>query len=235
MDSTLCLRSKWLFQQVLMLVLGLLNYQVELSLYFALTFLRLLTLYPTKINPQHYISTLNAPQLPKLFTSYYPHKATLSVITAYNESPIFGTYYIATENYLDGHGIHWSLTSNASKGMDYNPDSDFQSRPFVLYTVRDSIKHRVCQVFCLSERGPRHCAVGSPVVESPWWEVVGEGDTLRKSVNANGEIVDKLQKGERETRTGNLCVRIPGDHVLKFFDRGGCTELVKKMKPLFFN
>ena len=131
--------------------------------------------------------------------------------------------------------LPWNLTAHARQGNHYNEDFDFEKRPFVLYTIRDSIRHRATQIFCLSERGPRYCPVGSPVVEVPWWEIVGKGDSVAKEVNSKGEIVEVVKTGEAQTRSGRLAVRIPGDHVLKFYDRSKMGKIIKDMQPLFFN
>jgi len=156
-------------------------------------------------------------KVPSMFVSAYPHQATNVNILDYNN---LGTYYIAEEEYGAGHG----------------GDGRWRGEDFTLYTVRDTTKHRVTgDVFCLSPRGPTHCAVGAPCIERPWWECRGGGDSVVKGVDGEANVMDVVRRGEKKTKTGRLCVRIPGDHVLVFEDKMQATKFVDSLGPLYFN
>jgi hypothetical protein len=137
-------------------------------------------------------------KVPALFVAAYPNRATDVKILDYNN---YGTYYIACEEYGNGHGLA----------------GRFGTEGFTIYTVRDTTKHRVTgEIFCLSPRGPAHCPVGASCIEPPWWEIRGKGDKVVKGVDGNANVVDVVMKGEKATKTGRLCVRMPGEHVLCF-------------------
>lgn len=156
--------------------------------------------------------------LPKFFAAAYLHCATSIEIKDYNEN---GTYYIVHERYDNGHG---------GKGR-------FGTEGFVLYTVRDSVKHRIQQTFCLAPKGPLHCPEikCGPCLEPPWWETRGKGDEMVDGVDAEGNVIKVVKKGEKATKTGRLCVRMPGEHVLHFYDKRTCSRFVLNSRPLFFN
>ncbi|GMH69574.1 hypothetical protein TrRE_jg12414 [Triparma retinervis] len=155
-------------------------------------------------------------KVPRAFVPAYPTMPTAVEVLDHNNR---GTYYIARESYGLGHG----------------GPGKFGRHPFTIYTIRDCGKHRVATAFCLSPLGPRHCPLGSPCVEAPWWEVRGGGDRVGKGVDGDGNAVDVRVGGERRTKTGKLCVRMPGGHVLTFQDRAQTGGFLDSLKPLYFN
>ena len=168
-------------------------------------------------NPEKHKAEHN---LPKYFAAVYPHEATKITILDYNGDY---KYYIVEEEYGNGHG---------GKGP-------FGTRSFTLYTVRDNVKQRFQSTFCLvvGPRGPGHCPdiKCGPCLEPPRWEVRGEGDKVVDAVNGNAEVVKVTRGGEKATKTGRLAVRMPGEHVLHFYNKKSCGEFVRNTNPLYFN
>jgi hypothetical protein len=103
--------------------------------------------------------------------------------------------------------------------------------------VRDSIKHRIQSTFCLSPKGPAHCPPikCGPCLEPPHWEVRGDGDTEIDVVDGEANVVKGVKRGEKKTKTGRLCVTMPGEHVLHFYNRKTCSQFVKNTNPIYFN
>ena len=155
-------------------------------------------------------------KLPPLYKPAFPRPTSVTV----GDPNPSASYYITTETY-DG---------------DSSPSSKLQNTPFTVYTVRDAIKHRVCILFCLSPRGPAHCPAGAaPCIEPPWWETKGGRSKTVSKVNGRGEVYTVTIEGEKETKTGRLAVRMPGEHVLHFWDWRLATDFVKGTEPLYFN
>ncbi|GMH87741.1 hypothetical protein TrST_g3109 [Triparma strigata] len=163
-------------------------------------------------HPSQRIITEN---LPKLYKPIYskPLKVELGDPNA------AGSYYISTESYVG----------------DNIPLSKFEKSEFTIYTIRDTTKHRVWSVFCLSPRGPNYCPKGAPCIEAPWWETKGGESKTIKKVDGSGKIVDVVIEGEKKSMTGKLCVRMPGEHVLIFWDYRLASEFVRNTNPLYFN
>jgi len=159
--------------------------------------------------------------LPMFFAAAYPHKATEIEILDNNGNGGSGQYYIVREDYGSGHG----------------GDGRFGSEPFLLFTVRDTVKNRIKMTLCLSPRGPAHCPPieCAPCLEAPWWETRGKGDEMVTAIDDDAQRVQVVKKGEKITKTGRLCVRMPGEHVLHFHDKKKCSRFVRNTDPLYFN
>jgi hypothetical protein len=157
-------------------------------------------------------------KLPKFYQAVYSHQTTEIDVLDYNKD---GTFYITKEVYDNGHGGH----------------GKYAHEPFVLFTVRDSVKQRLQATFCLAPKGPSHtpdikCGT---TIEAPWWETRGAGDSEVNAVSGNAELIKVVKRGEAATKTGRLCVRMPGEHVLAFYDRKNCSSFVRSTDPLYFN
>ena len=158
--------------------------------------------------------------LPRHWVATFPHQATKAEIGQYN---LKRTHYICTEHYDHGNQVE---------------DSMFKDKPFVLWSIRDSSKHKACMIFCESARGKKYCPTNSnPCIAAPYWEVRGAGDKWETAVDGNANIIQVKKKGEQATKTGRLCVQMPGEHILHFYDKllVNNNPLVKKMNPLYFN
>ena len=164
-------------------------------------------------HPDQRIVTENLPPL------YKPAFPLPTSVTLGDPNPS-ASYYISTETY-DGDG---------------SGNGRFRDTPFTVYTIRDTVKHRVCQLLCLAPRGPSYCPANSaPCIEPPWWETRGGRSKTVRKVDGNGQIYEVKIDGEAKTMTGRLAVRMPGEHVLHFWDWRLATPFVKGTEPLYFN
>ena len=153
--------------------------------------------------------------------TFYPHKCSRVELLDHN---LLFTYYLAKEIYSNGHG-------------DPNNKDGFATKPFELYTLRSSGQNKVIKHFAKSH-SPAQAPGDANAILDIKWEVRGAGDKVVKDVAViDGEVkqVDRVIKGEKQTKTGRLSVTIPGDHICHFYDRNDVSSFVRSTNPLYFN
>jgi hypothetical protein len=177
-------------------------------------------------------TTHSGSKLPPRFQSFYPHKATDVEILETNK---YKSYYLAREFYGAGHGdVHHTHSGAASKSDERH--TKFIDNPFTLFTIRQVTNQKIIRCFCLSETGLKDCPAGTPVFSQPTWEKRGKGDEMMKKVDGKtGSVVAIVKKGEAVTMTGCLLIVIPGEAIIKMYDKQTASKFDLANSPLFFN